>query len=756
MSNELLTFKISTGLKNIIGKDLISDKYIAVFELVKNSYDAGATKVKISFTENAVGEPQLRIEDNGCGMDYESITNKWLFVAYSAKKKQNRQSTSFRDKIKREMAGAKGVGRFSCDRLGETLTLITKVVHEAFAHEVKICWNSFEINDKDEFANIPVEYAMLDDSPFNSPSGTTLIVDNFREGWDRESLLRLKRSLMKLISPDVDNNELPFEIEIYAPTEQTGDCNAKETKAPERNIVNGIVRNDILEKLDIKTTRIDVQIPQDGKTIVSTLTDRGEYIFSLTERNTKFSLLSGIHISLFYLNRSAKNSFKRQMGVESVNYGSIFIYKNGFRVYPYGEYGEDFFGVNKRKLQGQKRYLGTRELMGRISIRGETPGFVETSSRAHGFISTPESDMLPDFFMEKALRVLEKYVVNVISWGQPLKSNPDITIQPSDIGEAVIAQFFRGLKQENIIQYEYNRELLAQQVAQPNTITASLKKFEQAATDAGESELAELAHAVSRGTKTILSQNMEFEQDIGEKEQALEKSKRESLVREQQVHFLKSAANQDVKTLLNGMHSIYTFTEIVNSSLEDLRQALDQINFNQQQRDDIYNMLADSIKANQKANKLAELTMNGGEISYGCYDVHDFISQYLSSGLGGMIFDIFPVSFSCACEFNPKSLGIIIDNIVSNSSKHNADKLEISFSQTDSSIVLSFTDNGTGLQPNLESKLLFEWGVSGSAKGNGFGIGLNHVKELIEEMNGCIKIDENYIKGFRLVVSLRK
>ena len=42
-----LEFKISSGLKDIIGKDLITDDYVAVFELVKNSYDAKTTKVKI-------------------------------------------------------------------------------------------------------------------------------------------------------------------------------------------------------------------------------------------------------------------------------------------------------------------------------------------------------------------------------------------------------------------------------------------------------------------------------------------------------------------------------------------------------------------------------------------------------------------------------------------------------------------------------------------------------------------------------------
>ena len=75
-----LSFKISTGLKRIIGRDLITNNLVAVFELVKNAFDADASMVSLVFEED-----RLFIIDNGKGMSYEDIINKWLFVAYSAK-----------------------------------------------------------------------------------------------------------------------------------------------------------------------------------------------------------------------------------------------------------------------------------------------------------------------------------------------------------------------------------------------------------------------------------------------------------------------------------------------------------------------------------------------------------------------------------------------------------------------------------------------------------------------------------------------
>ena len=125
---ENVQFRISSALKNLIGKELITDEFVAVFELVKNSFDANAQKVKVIF-ENQYN-PQtskIIIWDDGRGMSLDDLHNKWLFVGYSAKK-DGSEDRDYRDKLKnkRTFAGAKGVGRFSCDRLGAHLELITK------------------------------------------------------------------------------------------------------------------------------------------------------------------------------------------------------------------------------------------------------------------------------------------------------------------------------------------------------------------------------------------------------------------------------------------------------------------------------------------------------------------------------------------------------------------------------------------------------------------------------------------------------
>src|SRR5699024_3110399 len=127
---------------------------------------------------------------------------------------------------------------------------------------------------------------------------------------------------------------------------------------------------------------------------------------------------------------------------------------------PYGEPGQDFFGIDQRKAQGWKRFLGTREIMGRISIKGDNEQFVETTSRAHGFIQTPAVDMLADLFVEKVLKVLEKYVVHLINWREPLKSNHNHTISPEEVGDEVVSQFITNINANDILSIDYNPDIL--------------------------------------------------------------------------------------------------------------------------------------------------------------------------------------------------------------------------------------------------------------------------------------------------------
>ncbi|MEP5940412.1 ATP-binding protein, partial [Maribacter dokdonensis] len=255
MDNEL-QFRISSGLKNIIGRDLITDDFIAIFELVKNSYDAHASEVLIEFENLNSSDAVIRITDNGKGMNYEDLINKWLFVAYSAKK-DGTEDLDYRNRIQNKTfyAGAKGIGRFSCDKLGSKLKLITtKEGQYSFTEQIKVNWDNFEQNSKEEFINIGVDHTRLKTNPSIFITGTVLEITGIRKDsdWNYQKLLKLKNSLSKLINPFESNEKREFNIEIKAREFIKTD----QQQNSENRKVNGLVRNNLLSLLDEKTIKI--------------------------------------------------------------------------------------------------------------------------------------------------------------------------------------------------------------------------------------------------------------------------------------------------------------------------------------------------------------------------------------------------------------------------------------------------------------------------------------------------------------------
>ncbi|MEX0298068.1 MAG: ATP-binding protein, partial [Kordiimonas sp.] len=111
-------FSAHAQLKNIVGQEMINDDNIAIKELVKNSIDASAKRIEVQFekSEKITEDSQIVISDDGSGMSMNDIEQKWLNIAYSAKKYGQ----------DRNYAGNKGIGRFSADRLGRKLALYTR------------------------------------------------------------------------------------------------------------------------------------------------------------------------------------------------------------------------------------------------------------------------------------------------------------------------------------------------------------------------------------------------------------------------------------------------------------------------------------------------------------------------------------------------------------------------------------------------------------------------------------------------------
>lgn len=754
----LLPFKISTGLKSIIGRDLITDDYVAVFELVKNSFDAHAKKVTITFNAD-----KIIITDDGKGMDIDDITNKWLFVAYSAKKEGvedaelgRKEFEEYRDKIKviRYFAGAKGIGRFSCDRLGSKLVLTTKKASvNSKVERIEVDWKEFDVDPEEEFLSVKVIHRTVQPIPKTLRQfkhGTILEISQLESNWTREKKLGLKRSLEKLINPFEGSSNDNFKILIEDESEQEKD---KLEKNP-RDMINGRVRNFVFETLDVKTTQILTEIDELGEQIVITVKDRGTLVYKIKKTNDTRPKITGIKFNLFYLNRIAKSNFTRLMGVQPAHFGSIFLYKNGFRISPYGDDGDDSFGINTRQAQKFFNRLGTRDLIGRIEILGDNPNLKEASNRNSGLVKNEYYDSLVSCFKVNCLEKLESYVTKVTWKTKEDSFKSDVSALNTIAAKSALLEIIAGETLGKDTQLEdldrnfvglKTKELL-QQAGEDDIVNLRLiaEKFNNKQYIAATKE-------ASKEYEKIKELEKQLQEEERARAQADEERRRleEQLEIERQKNTYLTATRKNLSDEAEGLiHAIKINTVKINESIENLIRKISQGTSSPK---DTIKELTNIRFYSDRAFKISKLITRANfksDRDKQTIDISKYVNQYLSfySDIfekSWLTFKVIDNDSSLYKKVSVLDLSIIFDNLISNAEKWRAKNVLVEMSNSkDGSLKILFSDDGGGLVEKFLSdpEQIFELGVTET---DGSGIGLHTVKERLKRMNADISFVGN-------------
>lgn len=782
-----LQFRVSAELKNILGRDLITSPDIAILELVKNSYDAHASKVEITFDDD-----YLSIADNGKGMSKDDLINKWLFVAYSAKS-DGTEDKSYRNKFKRHYAGAKGIGRMSCDRLAKSLVLTTRSAEENKTNVLHVNWSSFELSKQTEFDTIDIPYETLDtipNFPLSSATGTILEFSGLHLSWTRDNIIRLKKSLEKMINPFSGTDD-DFQIEIIAPRMKEEDINAES----QHEVVNGVIENSIADVLKLKTTEIASHI-RDG-VIHTTLTDRGIIMYEIEEPNLDYSLLDKASVSIFYLNRSAKYNFTAQMGIEPVKYGNVFLFRNGFRILPFGDFNDDSWELNRRVQQGYNRFLGTRELFGRVDVETDNPDLIkEVSSRDGGLIKTEASQQLMAYFTLTHRR-LERYVVGVL-WGEGFLRKEYFVNQTSalnarkqlegdkdsdtakhlyeNIGSRVdFMQLIKSLvndKSVSVIQYN---EDLANIVANPTdteVIQAQMlddvRKLAEKTADSFlldklsefekyMDEIRRQKEEAERKAEEERSAKEEAERKFHEEKEKREKAEDELKQKTKQNLFLLSVGTLDTDRILKYHHDIRIHAATIHNTIGQLMK---KVNRGQLTPDETTRLIERISRANDKITSIAQFATKANysiDADVIKADIVSYISEYVNHVLpefyGDLRLNCATNSCSKILEFAPIEASIFIDNLVSNTVKFDAKQFDIIFEKKEEgTIFMTISDDGDGLSSKvMNPNSIFEKGITTT---NGSGLGLYNVASFVNNvLKGTITVDHSQdIKGFKLII----
>jgi signal transduction histidine kinase len=401
LSHELLeqdqdSVRFSIDAKHIhrLGYELVGKQETALSELIKNAYDADATEVRIEFKKYSEPGGKLVIQDDGHGMTADQIRNNWMRISTDDK-----EMNPFSPGFKRPRAGRKGIGRFAVERLGEELILETCV--EGCNEGLRVLFNWDD--DFKHGRDISLISHKIQKYPKESDkSGTTLFINELRDKWTERLFERVWKSVL-LLQP-------PFRI---APAKDRSD--RQEAADPGFKVyINGKSGDDVAKEVSIEKNFLDQRLA----VITGTVDEKGVGEYKVVSNKLNFNdstkaenmyLLTGsLYFEASYFIYSSdiisgvSTQQARQMGEI---YGGIRIYRNGFRVLPYGESRDDWLKL--------ARDTARRSLLVPAN-NFNFFGFVETTSGENILIE--ETSGREGLVENEAYEQLQNFVRTGIEW----------------------------------------------------------------------------------------------------------------------------------------------------------------------------------------------------------------------------------------------------------------------------------------------------------------------------------------------------
>lgn len=383
-------FRPTARLLQLLGDELIASPRLAVFELVKNAYDADASKVTVGIHLNPTHSPFITVTDNGVGMTPEILEHVWLVPGSDHRQKQrsDKRRTPLHNRLP---IGEKGVGRFAAHKLGDRIRVITRARNNPECL-VEINWEELTRKQFLEEALVTITQRHPDTFTEDS-SGTCISISGLRSKWTRGEVRHLFNQITSISSPfeAFDGFQVVFELPGY------------------NSWLDGLPDvKEILEKafwkfeFQLKDAAIDWeytfrQVP--GLNIQSrTLKQVGERLklprgrADNPEENTPVATqenLKGIGAirGVFYVYDRDRNILRHLPAQQAtIKYldeaGGIRVYRDGIRVYNYGEEGDDWLGLDLRRVNVPTRRISRNIILGAVHLSlEESSGLVEKTNR---------------------------------------------------------------------------------------------------------------------------------------------------------------------------------------------------------------------------------------------------------------------------------------------------------------------------------------------------------------------------------------
>jgi len=681
-----IRFTVDAGLINRLGIELVAKQVTAVTELIKNAYDADATIVELLFKDTDAEGGKLLIRDNGLGMTKDQLIKGFMRIATADK-----WDNPFSLRYSRKRAGRKGIGRFSAQRLGTALTVITQTKETDTALQVTIDWNKFTGGKTiNEISN------EIKEIPKKKEEGTDLIIHDLRGSWTDAAIKRVFRYVFDLqqpfpLSAKQERIDVGFKTKIL---KQIGDI-PPSTIADQEQMIDNYA-------LAIISGYVDIQ----GNAYFSVDSDKLEIKEYDNILNQKYKSLSDVYFRAKYFIYS--NEFMPRMMLNSIKdlakeIGGMRVYRNGFRVMPYGQPPNDWLGLDKRD---PKYPMGNANIFGFVEISDTGNNTFEEVTSREGLIENNAFNELRDFVSVG----LMSGAARINSYRKPKENEQSLknTILEDDNSTQKIVKTIKNITENLDVKTEKEKDFLEEQA---NELIESFNELKE-------------SHNKSLKQINMLRVLAALGLAIGE-------------------------FTHEIRQPLEGLNANI---EILNQTLSDAkgRNALERIK-----------KLVETLKhytfyfdKSVSQNVSRELKI---------IDLRIVVNEFLKTIENDLLrtkIEILPDIKGIdlhTCPMHPSEWSSILYNLYSNSKKAiiraaTNGKIKINvIRQKDELIIIDFSDNGEGIPTENKNKIFDEFfttyqpiGYNNTPENDlvGSGLGLKIVRDIIIGYNGKIFVSE--------------
>jgi signal transduction histidine kinase len=386
------SLKPKARLIKTIGEDLISNNIVAVIELVKNSYDANSPIVVVEFkgiVEKVLeGKKEKRILkkenasiiilDEGDGMDLDIIDKAWMEPATNFKKKIENENK------KRRFTGEKGIGRFASAKLACKLDIFTKRRED---NEVVVNFNWDDFSDEEKYLDeVKTKWCVRSPEKIMN-HGTILELNELNTIWDENNIRELRVSLSRLLSPITPAEDFLIEL-----------------KLPEGlDDLSGLIERP--ETLNRPDYYIKGFISIEGKPTLKYYSKKEKQEITINITDEEFKLRNPIRVSeagpfdfefrvwnrdndsIKLLAQEVDSSIKNIKN-DLDDLAGISIYRDNFRVIPYGNKNNDWLNLNFRRVNNPTMRLSNNQIVGYVSIGLDTNPELKDQSNREGIVDS--------------------------------------------------------------------------------------------------------------------------------------------------------------------------------------------------------------------------------------------------------------------------------------------------------------------------------------------------------------------------------